>query len=204
MTLPSLLEITGVIAFALSGMIAARRKDMDPVGIFTVGFVTAFGGGTLRDVILGNLPVSWMADPTVAIAIFFAAIGYAYLPWSRHVRDVHIVVPDALGLGIFAVMGTRIGLEAGVPYFSASLLGVITGTFGGVMRDVLCTDIPMIFRKSSLYASCAFAGCWTLILLRHFGIGEAWQVGLGVVVVFGLRMGAFRFNWRLQGRAGRG
>ena len=104
---------------------------------------------------------------------------------------------DALGLGLFSVTGTSLALEADMPVFIAAMMGVITGIFGGVLRDVICNEIPMVFRRSQLYATCSFAGCWVYILLDWLNASEAAALLSGIIVTFAMRALAVRFDWKL-------
>ena len=164
------IEVLGTIAFALSGFMEARRKDMDIVGVFTVAFITAYGGGTVRDILLDRRPLFWMAHQEYSVGVFFLALMIT--PFFRHLQSRYseklIIVADALGLGLSSALGTSLALEQGLAAFVCVMMGVITGIFGGVMRDVICNEIPLVFRRGHLYATCSFAGCWTYFLLDHF------------------------------------
>ena len=191
------LEFLGIISFAISGMIAAKEQGMDPVGLYFIACVTAFGGGTARDVILDNHPVYWIQHQEFPILILVLAIIFAYVKPSAQLKEVHILIPDAIGLGIFSVLGAKLALDHGSPVFIAVLLGVMTGTVGGVMRDALCNEIPHLFRKLQLYATCAFIGCWVYILLLEL-TSESTALWVGFVFIAVLRLLAMKFDWRLQ------
>lgn len=192
------LEMIGVVAFALSGMIAARAKNMDPVGVYTIAFITALGGGTLRDLIMDNHPLYWIAHEELPILILVLAVAYSYLrPFSR-LRESNIILPDAIGLGIFTLLGAQLALQLGHSLFIASLLGVMTGTFGGLLRDTLCNEVPFIFRKDQVYASVAFAGCWFSFLVDYLIDNTGVALASGVVAIVILRLLAVRFDIRLQ------
>jgi uncharacterized membrane protein YeiH len=202
MTLEPLLtfiEISAIVAFAISGLIEAVRKRMDVVGVFSVAFVTAFGGGTLRDVLLDRRPLFWVQHQEyVWLVLVLTLIGLPLLRVLRH-RSVSRVmeVTDALGLGLFAISGASLALAAGMPLIIVALMGVIAGVFGGVMRDVLCNQIPMVFHDHRPYALCAFGGCWVFIGLNVIG-AEAWLALLvGVGTTAGWRLLALALDWRI-------
>jgi uncharacterized membrane protein YeiH len=187
----------GLAAFTVSGVIEARRKDMDVFGSMSVAFITAFGGGTIRDVLLARYPLFWIQNQWYAISIFAMAAVVYYSARFVRLPATAILVPDALGLGLFSVTGAHYALAANTSYFIASLLGVITAVFGGVLRDVICNEIPTVFARTQLYATCALAGAWTYILLYHLHAYAAWSLPAGVVATFALRMAAVRFDLRL-------
>jgi len=194
-----LLEFLGVIAFALSGFIEAERKQVDPVGVFVVAFVTAFGGGTLRDVLLDRRPFYWV-EHEVYVLILFALTAVAPMVLRllhKHFLFWFFILADAVGLGIFSVAGTVMALAAGLPVFSSTMLGVVTGVFGGVLRDVILNEVPMVLRDGRPYATAAFAGCLAYPGLVRAGVGEAtalWVAALSIVV---LRMVAWHRDWHI-------
>jgi uncharacterized membrane protein YeiH len=194
----SLLYWIGLVAVsvnALTGVLDAGRKQMDLVGVVMVGSATALGGGTVRDLLLDRT-VFWISDQTylvVALAttvvIFFAVRGLRLPPRL-------FLIPDAVGLALFTVVGTQVALEWQAPWLVASLLGVITGVLGGVLRDVLCNDVPLIFVRGELYASAAWAGALALIGLQALGLSSvaaAW-ISMAVVLVARLLAMAFRIT----------
>lgn len=157
-------EILAVAFAALSGIVDSRRKDLDAVGAFVVGLTTAFGGGTVRDVLLDRRPLFWVERPEYPAIVLALALLYLYAPrWLRPLRRKPVQrvaeVLDAVALGLFGGIGLQAALDAGVPPAVAVLFGVITGTFGGVLRDIVLNEIPMLFRPSGhLYATAVFAG----------------------------------------------
>jgi uncharacterized membrane protein YeiH len=192
-------EVVALLAFALAGYLEAERRGMDVIGHFALAFVTAFGGGTLRDVLLDRRPLFWVEHHQWAVAVFVLCL---VLPWFTRGRPQRyeraIQWPDALGLGLFAASGTVIALDAGMPIFIASLMGVITATFGGVIRDVIVNEVPQIFRRSELYATCAFAGAWACIAAEvAIGTGRLPAIAIGATVAVALRLVAMRLGWRL-------
>ncbi|HZW13463.1 MAG TPA: trimeric intracellular cation channel family protein [Noviherbaspirillum sp.] len=198
-TLLQVIETLGIVAFAFSGFVEARRKDMDLVGVFTVAFITAFGGGTLRDMLLDRRPLFWVEHQEYSLLVF--ALTLVISPFVRHLQfsfsERLIVVADALGLGLFSAVGASLAQDLGMPIFVAAMMGVITGIFGGVLRDVLCNEIPLVFRRGHLYATCSFAGCWVYLLLNRFDVPEAVSLFSSIFVTVALRLAAVRFNLRL-------
>lgn len=193
------IEIIALLAFALAGYLEAERRRMDVIGHFVLAFVTAFGGGTLRDVLLDRRPLFWVQHHEWALVVFVLCL---VLPWLTRWRpaDLRRAVqwPDALGLGLFAASGTAIAVDAGMPLFIASLMGVITATFGGVIRDMIVNEVPSIFRRTELYATCAFAGAWTFLLAEASGsVNRLTAIAAGAAVAFALRVAAMRRGWRL-------
>ena len=160
--------MSAVAVNALTGVLDAGRKNMDLIGVMMVGTATALGGGTVRDVLLQR-PVFWISDQVyliVALAttlvIFFAVRGLRLPPRL-------FLIPDALGLALFTVLGTQVALQWHTPWLTASLMGVITGVVGGVLRDILCNDVPLVFLKGELYATAAWVGALSLIGLQEAG-----------------------------------
>jgi uncharacterized membrane protein YeiH len=188
----------GVGAGAVSGVLEARRKDMDIVGATTVALITALGGGTLRDLLLGRGPVFWVQEPGYPLAGFAIAILTFYSTRLLKLTARSILIPDALALGVFTVMGAARALDQGTNLFIAALMGMITGVFGGVLRDVTCNEIPTIFVKNTqLYATCSFVGAWVYIGLERVGVALWIATAASILVTFTFRLVASRYNWRL-------
>jgi uncharacterized membrane protein YeiH len=202
MTTPfiTIIEGAGVIFAGLSGTLEARRKGMDLVGVTAVALITAFGGGTLRDLLLDRRPFYWAGHPYYVAAIFVLSIGYLYGPGYFR-RTAHTAgtataagVFDAVALGLFAVVSTYYALAQGQAPFIATLFGVIGSCFGGVLRDIVCNEVPVMFVPGGLYATAAFAGSWIAILLGMAGIPER-NAGLaGGLATAVLRIAAIRYN----------
>ena len=197
MNLFTFIEAVGVFAFALSGLLEARRRDMDLVGLFVVALVAAFGGGTLRDLLLDRSPLFWIEHDSYAIAILGLSTLFALLPATGRLPPVVLLVADALGLGLFSVAGAGYALEAGTSLFIAALMGTITGTFGGVIRDVLCNELPSLFKQTPLYATCAFVGCYVYFLLTHLALPGDLAVWITTLGITAFRLAAVRWNWVL-------
>jgi uncharacterized membrane protein YeiH len=192
-------EIAGLVAFAISGYLEAERRGMDPIGHFTLAFVSAFGGGTLRDLLIDRRPLFWIEHHGWVVGVFAMCLA---LPWLIRRRprswiERAVQWPDALGMGLFAASGTALALDAGMPMFVAALMGVITATFGGVICDVLCNEIPRIFRRTELHATCAFAGGWLFIAGEAVDAPRPLAIAAGAALAFGLRMAAVGRGWRL-------
>lgn len=188
-----LLTYLAVSASSISGTLEARKYDMDVVGAVTVAFVTAFGGGTLRDLLLGRTPIFWLTDPWLSIATFAIAILVFYL--VDNISDKLLFIPDALGLGFFSILGATFALQMGLSLLIASLMGVVTGVFGGILRDVLCNKIPSIFKRDTeLYATCAFIGTWLFIILISLNINASIASWIGTFTILGMRVLAVRFR----------
>src|SRR5690348_4021258 len=149
MHLITVIEIVPILVGAFSGFIEARRKEMDVVGVFTVAFITAFGGSTLRDLLLDRRPLFWVQHQEYTLLVFLLALFVVpFLPHLRSaVAEKAIIVADAFGLGLFSVAGVSVAQEMQMPLFISVMMGVITGIFGGVLRDVICNEIPLVFRR---------------------------------------------------------
>lgn len=202
-------ELLGVVVFGASGALAAGRKRMDLMGVFVLAVVTAIGGGTIRDVLLDRHPVFWIADPTFLLGGVAGAGLTMLLARTRPLPASSLAIADALGLALFTVGGVQIAQQAGVGGIVAVLMGTITGSAGGVIRDVLAAEIPMVFRRGYLYASAAIAGGAAYLLLEAAGL--PWPVPSlgGMVLIVGLRIGSIARGWHLPvfevpGEQGRG
>lgn len=199
MTLIKFIEIMAILVGAFSGFIEARRKRMDLVGVFTVAFITAFGGGTLRDILLDIRPLFWVTHQEYAILIFVLALIAS--PLIRTLRQIVserlIVIADAIGLGLFSIAGVASALDAHMPIFIASMMGVITGIFGGVLRDIVCNEVPMVFRDGKPYAICAFLGSWMYLVMKKLGIAPDFALWSSAMFISGLRLISWKFDMRL-------
>lgn len=192
-------EIIGTLAFALSGLIEAARKKLDIVGMAMVTFLAAFGGGTLRDILLDRRPFFWVQNQFwIWVVLAMCALALVFMR-ARHVEPTQRATawPDAIGLGIFSAGGTQIALQAGVPAIVAVIMGVITAVFGGVLRDVVVNEIPRAFVDHQPYSIVAFAGGWVVVGLDALGTSPFIAVGVGAFVISALRFAAMIFGWRL-------
>lgn len=184
-------EISAVILSALSGIIVASRKRMDVVGTYALAVVTAFGGGTVRDILLDRRPLFWVTYwqylvAVLALCILVVYSRRAYESASRWQRRFDVV--DAVGLALFALSGSHIALQHGMPLFVAIICGVITASVGGVLRDVLSTEIPTLFRVGALYATAVFAGCAVYVGLIALRVPLLIAGSAGFSVTVGLRL----------------
>jgi uncharacterized membrane protein YeiH len=197
--LSTVVEVLATIAFALSGLLEAARKRLDAVGVCVVAGLAAFGGGTLRDVLLDRRPFFWV-EYSIWLWLLLALCTLAMLLLrSRHVAPTARAMqwPDALGLGLFSASGTQLALAQDLPAIVAVLMGVVTATFGGVLRDVVCNEIPTAFRDHRPYAVCAFAGGWVLVGARAADLADHWALLAGAATAFGLRVAALATDFRL-------
>jgi uncharacterized membrane protein YeiH len=185
--------LAAVAVNALTGVLDAGRKNMDLVGVVMVGTATALGGGTVRDVLLQR-PVFWLSEQiylVVAVAttlvVFFAVRGLRLPPRL-------FLIPDAIGLALFTIVGTQIALQWQAPWLAASLLGVITGVVGGVVRDVLCNEVPLVFVRGELYVTAAWMGAMALIGLQSLGVSPVAAAWAGMATVLVIRLAAMAFR----------
>lgn len=194
-----LVEIAAIAACAMSGLMEAAHKKLDVVGALAVAGLAAFGGGTLRDVLLDRRPFFWVEHS--GYVWFLLGLGLITMLWMRrrHVRPTRraIVWPDTLGLGLFTATGTQLGLQHGMPPLIAVLMGVITAVMGGVLRDIVCNEIPSAFRDHRPYALCAFAGGWALVGARSLGADEAQALAAAAGLTIALRSAALWTRWRV-------
>lgn len=191
------IDLAGVAVFAVSGVLAAGRKKLDLFGVVVLAIVTAIGGGTLRDVLMDRGQVFWMDDPTyLAVIITVALLTVA---WARRRRTPEhaLELADAAGLAFFVVSGAQIAQEAGLPALSVLLVGVITGTAGGMIRDILTAEIPFILRHRQLYATAAMAGVGVYLLLGWIGAPSALSSLLGMLTTFSLRLASIYLDVRV-------
>lgn len=192
------LQFLAVISSGLFGVLMARSKGMDAVGICWVAFVVAFGGGTVRDVLLDRPTLFWIEQEHYAWTLFGIALVGSVLPRLPRRLDGWLLVPDALGMALFCIVGAGIAREHGVSMFLASLFGVITGSFGGVIADVICNEVPRMFLPTMpLYSVCGFAGCWLTFGLDAAGLEADLTLTIGVVFTVLMRLMAVRWNWRV-------
>jgi len=192
-------EAAATLAFALSGLLEAARKRLDAVGVCVVAGLTAFGGGTLRDVLLDRRPFFWVEQAAWLWALLALCIGATFVLHARHFEPTERAMqwPDTLGLGLFSASGTQLALAQGLPAIVAVLMGVVTAVFGGVLRDIVCNEIPRAFKDQQPYAVCAFAGGWVLVGAQALGIDGDWSLVAGAAVATGTRALAMASGFRL-------
>lgn len=190
------LDLIGVAVFAISGALAAGRKHLDLLGVVVLGLVTAVGGGTIRDLLLDRQPIFWLADSTYVLVIAASALlTVAYVRW-RPPPAAALLYADAIGLAMFSVTGAQIAERAGLPAVAGVVLGTITGSAGGAVRDVLTAEIPLVLRRGDLYASAAICGTTTYFLLVALGVTRGVSTWAGMLVVAAVRLASIA--WRLQ------
>ncbi len=194
-----ILDYAGIGFFAFSGGMLSARKALDPFGAAIVGAVTGMGGGTLRDVLLGELPVYWVDAPSyLAVALIGALLGYFTSPWAQALATRRIVLnwADAVGLSVFCVIGAQAGLSAGAHWSIALLTGVMSAAFGGLLRDIIVNDVPLVLRED-IYALAALAGAAAYVGGLVLGLPVE-AVTLGAAgLAFILRGCAILFKWSL-------
>jgi len=197
LTLALFLDYCGIAVGAVSGALAAGRRQLDLVGVAVVATVTAIGGGTIRDLLLARHPVLWIANPDMLLVILGAAV--ATMAWTRYAPPPFkaLLYADALALGLFAVAGARIAENAGQSGIVVIVMSMITAVAGGIIRDVLCTQVPLVMRSGSLYATAAIAGASTWVLLRHFGLAPEPVAAISTAVTIGLRVIGIIWDVRL-------
>lgn len=197
MTPLAALDYASVIVFAISGALAASRAQLDLVGFAFVACLTAVGGGTLRDLLLNREAVFWVADPTyIVIACLVSAVVF----FTAHLfesRQKALLWADAVALSVAVAAGAGVALKLGQPPVIVALMGVATGCFGGMMRDVVCNEVPLILKHGELYASAALAGPLALLLASQFEIPRFFEFIICAIVTFTLRAGSLAWGWSL-------
>ncbi len=192
------IDIMGIAAFSISGVFAAMEKRLDIFGVFIMAFVTSIGGGTIRDLLLGNTPVSWLRDIDLLFVVFIGAIvAIVFRNILRNFRKT-LLLFDSLGLGLFTIVGIQKGLAFDLHPLMCLGLGTITGCFGGVLRDISLNNIPLIFQKE-IYASASLLGGGVYLLLRETNIYSEVSDILCIVLICLIRLLAVRLDWRLPG-----
>jgi uncharacterized membrane protein YeiH len=188
-----LLDLCAVAVCAITATLEARRRELDWFGVVVIAVIAGIGGGTLRDILLGRLPVYWIHDP-VYVVVGAVAATFAFF-FGRRLRLPlnFFLIPDAIGLALFTVIGTSIALTLGTPWLIAALMGVITGVFGGIIRDILCNEIPLIFR-TDIYATASFAGALLLIALDHYSVNHNIAILLSMACIIIIRLVAIRWH----------
>lgn len=197
MTLIQFLDLLGVSVFAVSGALAAGRKRLDLLGVVIIAMVTAIGGGTIRDLLLDRT-VFWTTRPSYLYIILVSAL--LTVVWTRRFSppDRALSIADALGLALFAIGGAQIAEGLGMPASVCVIMGTITGVAGGMIRDVLTTEIPLVLRRGQIYATAAIVGIIVYLLLsRSLGLGESPSALVGMVLVAALRISSIIWDWTL-------
>ncbi len=196
MPLIYLLDLCAVAVCAITATLEAQRRELDLFGVVVIAVISGIGGGTVRDILLGRLPVYWVHDPIYVVVGMAAGTATFFL--ARHLRlpKNFFLLPDAVGLALFTVIGTNVALKLDTPWLIASLMGVITGVFGGVIRDIFCNEIPLIFR-TDIYATASLAGALLLIGLEQVGINDNLAILLAMGSIVSIRLAAIRWHIHL-------
>lgn len=190
------LDLIGTMAFALSGALTAMSKKTDPFGVFIIAFVTAVGGGTLRDILIGRTPVGWMLDLNY---VYVIAVGFVLAIIFRKKFDklrTSLFLFDTIGLGVFTLIGLEKGIHIGLHPIICVALGTMTACFGGVIRDILCTEIPVIFRRE-IYATLCILGGIVFFILRDLNLENDVLYLTTSSIIISLRLMAVKFKWYL-------
>ena len=188
-----LLDIFGTIAFAISGVLIAMNKKMDPFGILIIAFVTAVGGGTLRDILIGETPVSWMKDMNYTYVILFSTVLAVLIKQKINYLRTSLFLFDTIGIGLYTVVGVEKGISAGLHPIICVALGTISACFGGVIRDILCNEIPIIFRKE-IYATACILGGFSYFALRNLPVDDNIIFLTSGIIVIVIRLIAVKFK----------
>jgi uncharacterized membrane protein YeiH len=192
-----LLDIIGTMAFAMSGALTAMNKKLDPFGVFIIAFVTAVGGGTLRDVMIGRTPVGWMQDLTYVYVIILGFILTIVFRKRLDKLRVSLALFDTIGLGVFTLIGIQKGIDYHLHPTICIALGTMTACFGGVIRDILCTEIPVIFRRE-IYATICILGGIVFFILRRMNLENDVLYLVTSLVIIGVRVLAVKYKWHLS------
>jgi len=192
----NLIDVLGTFAFAVSGVFSAMERRLDPFGILIISFVTAIGGGTIRDILVGNFPVNWLQNDITIFVVFSSAIITMFFgSYLKHLNTA-LFLFDAFGLGLFTIIGLEVGLKKG---FSAGIciaLGTISACFGGVLRDVLLNKVPLIFHKEIYALACIIGGIVYYFLHRTHLNADVSKI-ICILLIFGIRIIAVRYGLSL-------
>lgn len=187
------MDLLGTIAFAISGVMVAMDKRLDLFGVFIVAFVTAVGGGTLRDLLIGNTPVAWMREYVYILTIIITVIlAILFREKLRYLRK-SLFLFDTLGIGLYTMVGIEQGLQADLLPIMCIALGTMTASFGGVIRDILCNEIPVVFHKE-IYATACVVGGISYFVLRNLPIHDQYVYILAIAIVVGIRLMAVKYK----------
>lgn len=190
------IDLIGTMVFAISGASTARNKGLDFFGVAAVAFITALGGGTLRDVLMGSTPVGWMNDLTYLLMILGGlSVTIIFGRYVQNLRKTFFLF-DTIGIAVFTVLGLQKALALGLHPAIAVMMGMVSAVFGGVTRDVICNEIPLIFRKEIYAVACLLGGA-IYTVLHHYGVFIKINILITVTVIIVLRLVAVRYKWHL-------
>jgi len=188
--------LVAITAEAMSGALAAGRRSMDIFGVAVVAFVTALGGGTVRDLILGHYPIGWTQHPPyIYLVIGAGLLTIVVAPYMHRLKRTFLVL-DALGLVAFSLIGCDVALQMNYPVAVVIMVGMITGIFGGILRDVLCAQVPVVFQRE-IYAIVSLAVCGLFLSLRALGVDQELNTVISFAAGLSLRLAAIYFSWSL-------
>ncbi|WP_299950695.1 trimeric intracellular cation channel family protein [uncultured Ruegeria sp.] len=193
----ALLDYTSVLVFALTGALVASRAQLDLVGFAFIACLTAVGGGTVRDLLLDRHPIFWVGQPDYILIACGAAVLVFFTAHLVESRYNWLIWLDSFALSIAVAAGTGAALSLGQSGVIVVLMGVTTGCLGGLMRDVVCNEVPLVLKQGQLYVSCAFAGSLVAVLAMKLGLGGLPALGLCALVCWALRAGSLLFGWQL-------
>jgi len=196
MSIFNFLDLLGTSSFAISGALFAINKKMDPFGVFIIAFVTAVGGGTLRDILIDRNPVVWMENLYYVYTILLSVILAIILRNKIGYLSKSLFLFDTIGLGIFTIIGTEIGIQHDFHPLISVALGTITATFGGVIRDTLSNEVPLIFHKE-IYATACIIGAITFILLSRFDINDTITYVITASIIISIRLIVVKYKLEL-------
>ena len=196
MELFHLLDLLGTAAFAISGALMAMNKKMDPFGVFIIGFITAVGGGTLRDILIDRNPITWMQDLTYLYVILAAVIIAILFRSKMSYLSKSLFLFDTIGLGIFTIIGTEIGVQHHFHPLISMSLGMMTATFGGVIRDTLSNELPVIFHKE-IYATACLIGAGAFLILNHYHVSQGINYIITTLIIISIRLIVVKYKIQL-------
>lgn len=190
------LDLIGVAVFATSGVLAARDRDLDVLGVIVIATITAIGGGTLRDLLLNRHPIFWVTDSAYLLVIIAATVLTLIYLRYKQAPGPAFMVADALGLALFALSGAQYAHQGGYNPLIVIVMGTMTGVTGGIIRDVITAKVPLVLRRE-IYATAAIVGIGVYLILLALGLGQPLAFWIGMAFVAGLRLLALRWNLHL-------
>jgi uncharacterized membrane protein YeiH len=185
--------VIGTFAFAISGAMTAMRKKFDPFGVIIIGFVTAVGGGTIRDILVKDVEVFWLKEPAFVYSIIAGSIFAMTFSKKLKMFAKSLLLFDTIGLGLYTIIGLEVGLHNGLSFMICIILGTITGSFGGVLRDILVNEIPVVFHKE-IYATVSILGGLLYYALKAAEIGQPILQTIPVLFIIGVRIIVIKFK----------